>query len=186
MKSFAVCDFKDVLVFLENKENQRAYDTLFEIHSFMKDVLHQESAHIMYYLAYCQELLGNPYSALDWLNRVLEIDSFNYYYASYRSSILSQIENSIDDLIPYGLEKNAEVEKIYNFLIKEGHVRSSLQFSMIRFYIKTNELETAKTMLTNFLERNPNDEEAKFMYSSLNSFGVSNNKVNMKTNIKCA
>lgn len=174
MKNFTVSDFKDVLEFIENKEFQRAYDLLIEVHSFLKETLHQDSAHIMYYLAYCQDSMGNSYAGVEWLNRVLEIDGFNYYYASYRTNILSDIESSIDKFIPYGIEKNTEVEKIYNFLIKEGHVRSSLQFSMIRFYIKTNELETARKMLTNFIERNPNDDEAKFMFSTLNSFGVGN------------
>jgi len=171
MKTYTVSDFKDVLIFIDNKDYQRAYDLLLETHTYLKNVLHQESAHIMYYMAYCQDFLGNPYGAIEWINRCLEIDSYNYFYASFRGGCLGEIEDSIDQFIPYGIEKYAEVEKIYNFLLKEGHVRSSVQFSMIRFYIKINELGTAKKMLENFIERNPNDKEASFIYTTLNSFG---------------
>lgn len=186
MKSFTVSDFKDALVFIENKDYERANSLLLEIHDFMKNILHHESAHIMYYLAYCQDCLKNPYAAIDWVNRSLEIDPYNYYYASFRTTILGEIEESIDQLIPYGMEKLAEVEKLYNYLIAQGQVRSNLQFNMIRFYIKINNLEAAQDMLENFLERNPNDSEAKFMYSSLNSFGVKSRKIDQKAKIRCA
>ena len=133
MKIFTVSDFKDVFTFIDNKDYQRAYDLLLEGHTYLKNVLHQESAHVMYYMAYCQDYLNNPYAAIEWLNLALEIDSYNYSYATFRTSVLSEIEESIDPLVPYGLEKLGEVEKIYSYLLKEGHVRSSVQFSMIIF-----------------------------------------------------
>lgn len=186
MKIFTVSDFKDVFIFIDNREYQRAYDFLFEAHTYLKNVLHQESAHVMYYMAYCQDYLNNPYGAIEWLNQALEIDNCNYVYASFRTSVLSEIEESIDPLIPYGIEKYGEVEKIYNFLLKEGYVRSNVQFLMIRFYIKINELSVAKKMLENFIERNPNDEEASFMYANLNSFSLSTSKKDARTKLKTA
>lgn len=186
MKVFTVSDFKDVYVFIENKEYQRAYDFLFEAHSYLKNHLHRESAHVMYYLGYCQACLKNPYSAVDWLNRAFEIDNCNYIYASLRTSVLAEIEESIEPFIPYGTEKLAEVEKIYNYLLKEGYVRSNLQFMMIRFYININELSVAKNMLENYLERNPNDDEACFIYSNLNAVGISTITKNPRTKPKAA
>lgn len=185
IKTFTVSDFKDVLVFIENKEYTQAIDLLMEINTYMKTFLQVESAHILYYIAYCHDCLNNPYGAIDWVNRVLQIDPFNYHYASFRTSVLAEIENSIDQLIPYGILKFAEVEKIYQFLIIQGYVRSNLQFNMIRYYIKVNELETAKVMLKNYLERNPNDEEAIFILSSLTSFYVNNNS-NQRPKLKTA
>lgn len=185
MKSFTASDFKDILVFLENKEYERANFQLIEIHEFMKNILNQESAHIMYYIAYCQDCLRNPYKAIEWVNRSLEIDPYNYFYASFRATVLCEVEESIDQLIPYGVEKLAEVEKIYQYLMKEGHIRSNLQFNLIRYHIKINNLESAKLMLENFLERNPNDSEATFMYATLMSYGVKKTQAKQKA-IKAA
>ncbi len=186
MKIFTVSDFKDVFVFIENKDYQRAYDLLFDAQLYLKNTLHQESAHVLYYLSYCQYCLGNLYGAMEWVSKALEIDSYNYGYATFRTTLLSEIEESIDSLIPYGLEKSADVERIYSFLLKEGQVRSSVQFLMIRFYIKINEISSAKIMLENFLERNPNDEEASFMYATLNSFNDTAGKKNSRGRVMAA
>lgn len=186
MKAFTSYDFKDVQLFMENKDFARANELLMEMYDYSKNFIHIESGYLMYYIGHCQECLGNNYVAIEWLNSAIRIDPFNYDYASYRCGVLSEIEKTLEKHIPYGDAKFAEVIKIYNFLLDQGSVRSSLQFSMIHFYLKVNEVTTAKKMLENYLERNPNDEEAKIMYASLDTFVVKNNPLKQKQKLKSA
>ena len=112
MKIFTVSDFKDIFIFIDDKQYEKAIDALFESRTYLKTTLHQESAHVLYYLSYCQFCMNNPYGAMEWINMALKIDSYNFSYANFRTTVLSVIEDSIDLLIPYGIEKFNEVEKI--------------------------------------------------------------------------
>jgi tetratricopeptide (TPR) repeat protein len=186
MKTFTSYDLKDAQIFMENKDYKQANELLNEMYDYSKNFLHIESGYLMYYIGYCHDCLGDSYAAIEWINGAIRIDPFNYDYAAYRSGALGEIEKTLEKHIPYGSAKLAEVIKIYNFLLDQGNVKSSLQFSMIRFYFKINDIVTAKKMLINFLERNPNDEEAKMMFASLDTFVVKNNPLKQKQNLKSA
>lgn len=186
MKIYTACDFKDVLALLEDKEYVLANELLLEIYDYHKNVLHLESSYLFYYRGVLQYYLGNNYAAVEWLNKALALDSFNYQHASYKSFVLSEIESSLDAHIPYGIIRLKEVEKIYQFLKEQGHVRTALQFNMIRFYIKINDNETAKSMLVNYLDRNPNDEDAKSMLMGLDSFVIDSGTLKSKQKLKTA
>lgn len=186
MNTYTVYDFTDIRILMDDKKYDEALTILNQMNDYSSATLGIKSPYVMYFIAICQANLGQTYSAVKWLRMAKTIDPFNNDVACFYTTLLCEIETSIDSLVPYGKAKWAEVEKIYLFLREHGHVRSSLQFNMIRFYIKINELKTARLMLTNFLERNPNDDEANFMLTSLDAFGVSTEKLNRRSKLKAA
>jgi tetratricopeptide (TPR) repeat protein len=186
MKTFTVYDFKDVLTLIDDKEYKIANEMLVEIYDYNINVLHVESSYVIYYLGVLQYYLGNNFAAIDWFNKSLELDPYNYHHASFRGQVLSEIESTIDSHVPYGIARLKEVEKIYLFLKEQGFVRSALQFSMIRFYLKINDKPTAKVMLQNFLDRNPNDEDAKALLMGIDSFIVDAGALKSKQKTKAA
>jgi tetratricopeptide (TPR) repeat protein len=186
MIPYTVYDMSDVDTYMKNKEYDKAYDLLMNIHDQNLNLYKTESPYVMYMLSICHANFGQTYVALDWIQKARSYDQFNYLFADLENRLLIDLENFVTELIPFGMEKKEEVEKIYNYLHKRGFVRSSVQFNMIRFYIRINELVTAEKMLENFLERSPNDQEAKFILSTLKSFGVKTDRLDNKSKVKAA
>lgn len=185
MKAYTAYDLLDVRTLMDQKNYEAAYNLLIEIYDHSKNVLKIESPFVLYFLALCQANLGSYYKAAEWAHQAKKADPLNCDINNLYYNLLTSIEESVVELVPYGLEKKEEVEKIYTYLLEKGHVRSSLQFCMIRFYLKINELEPAKEMLENYLNRNPNDEEAKFMKTCMDSFGVKST-LSQKARVKAA
>ena len=186
MIPYTVYDLADVETYMKNKEHDKAYDLLMKIHDQNLNIYKSESPYVMYMLAICHANFGQTYVALDWIEKARSYDQYNYLFADIENRLFVDLENSVSELIPYGIEKKEEVEKIYNYLHKRGFIRSGIQFNMIRFYIHINELVIAEKMLDNYLERSPNDQEAKFIKSSLNSFGVKTDRLDNKSKVKAA
>lgn len=185
MKAYTAYDLLDARILMEQKKFEEAYNLLMEVYDHTKNILNIESPFLFYLLALCQANLGYHYKAVEWAQKGKKADPLNCDVNNLYFTMLTTIEESVIDLVPYGLEKKEEVEKIYQFLLEKGHIRNTLQFCMIRFYIKINELEPAREMLENYLVTNPNDEDAKFMKTCMDSFGVKGN-LSQKARVKAA
>jgi tetratricopeptide (TPR) repeat protein len=148
-------DLQDVHAIFENQEYQNAYDQYKEIYDqSVEDG--SESNFVLYYLAACQNCLGNYLDAAYWINKAIDIDPFDIGNTGYACSIFSNIYSQIEKKI--ALNKSSEsIMKLYNFCRSNGRVTSHLQFIMIRFFIKQKHFEQAKFHLDNALERNPFD-----------------------------
>lgn len=185
MKAYTSYDLLDARILMGQKKYEEAYNLLMEVYDHTKNILNIQSPYLLYQLALCQANLGNHYKAVEWALQGKKADPLNWDVNNLYFTLLGTIEESVIDLVPFGLEKKEEVEKIYTYLLEKGHIRNTLQFCMIRFYIKINELVLAKEMLDNYLITNPNDEDAKFMKSCMDSFGVKSN-LSQKARVKAA
>ena len=180
MKLYTAYDFSDIKTFINNKHYERALEELLLINSYSKEVLKMESPYTLYYISYCHYCMNNYTLAIEWISKAIELDLLNYEFARLQNDIYLEIENRLISLIPYGNDHKNEILKTYDYLFKCGFVRSSLQFEMIRYYQKINELEKAYDLLLNYLDRNPNDKDAQLMMESLNAFGTNITKNMMK------
>jgi hypothetical protein len=107
----------------------------------------------------CEDMLGNPFEGLKLFKMALEGDPFNYNYMLalnanlniFRNGLLNALET--EDSLFY-------VEAVHKCLLKEGEFSSSLQYLVIKNYIRHNKFTEAYNLLQGYLMNSPNDHEA--------------------------
>lgn len=148
--------------------NNREFSKCLEIAKRLTDEEQINSPWLFWLIGVCEDLTGNQFNGLTYLKQALASDPYNHTYISAVSGNLSYfkdfLNSSLDDSTSLEM-----IQKTHHFLVSAGEFNSTLQYLVIKNYIKHKSFDKAELVLQNYLLNNPNDDEALMLEGIIDS-----------------